>query len=60
MSTAFIVCMNDSTLAVIIDDVEKAKDELKRLKKEHHKIVTPCDEYNDVFFWHLHDVPVIT
>jgi len=51
--------MNDSTLVVIIDDIEKAKVEMKRLKKEHQKIVTPCDEYNDVFFWHLYDVSVI-
>jgi len=51
--------MNDSTLAVIIDDIEKAKVELERLKKEHQKKISPCNEYNDVFFWHLHDVPVI-
>ncbi len=59
MSTAFIVCMNDSTLAVIIDDIEKAKVELERLKLEHQKRISPCNEYNDVLFWHLHDVPVI-
>jgi len=59
MNRAFIICMNDSTLAVIIDDIEKAKVELERLKKEHQKKISPCNEYNDVFFWHLHDVPVI-
>ena len=59
MKTAFILCMNDSTEAVVIDDIEKAKVELEKLKKKHQKIFSPCKEYNDVFFWHLHDVPVI-
>jgi len=29
LKIAYIVCMNDSTEVVIIDDIEKAKDELK-------------------------------
>ena len=59
MDTAFIICMNDATEAVVIDDITKAKEEMKKLKKKHQKKHSPCKEYNDVFFWHLHDVPVI-
>jgi hypothetical protein len=59
MKNAYIICMNDSTKAVVIDDIEKAKVELKKLKKKHHNTYPYCDEYDDVFFWHLHDVPVI-
>ena len=60
MKTAYIICMNDSTKAVIIDDLKKALVEKTRLKEEHQKKISPCKEYNDVYFWHLHDVPVIT
>jgi len=59
MSTAFIICMNDSTEAVVIDDMKKALAEQERLMKEHQTRYSNCLEYDDVFFWHLHDVPVI-
>ena len=51
--------MNDSTEAVVIDDMKKALVEQERLMKEHQKTISPCNEYDDIFFWHLHDVPVI-
>jgi len=60
MSIAYIICMNDVTKAVVIDDIKKALAEQDRLMKEHQKTISPCSEYDDVFFWHLHDVPVVT
>jgi hypothetical protein len=59
MKIAYIICVNDSTEAVVIDDMSKALKEKDRLKKEHQKKIPPCKEYEDVFFWHLHDVPVV-
>jgi len=59
MEKAHIVCLNDSTIAIIDGSVKKANEVKELLKKEHQKKYCPCKEYDDIFFWHLHeDVPV--
>jgi len=59
MKTAYVICNNDSIEAVIIDDFQKARSELIRLKEDHHKLSPKCDGYSDIYFWHIHEVPVI-
>lgn len=62
-SLACIICMNDSTEAVVIDDAKKALSEMEKLKEKHKKtigfLINDLNDYNDIYFWHLHEVPVI-
>ncbi len=57
--TAHIVCMNDSTEVIVIGSILEAMVVMNKLRIEHQKKVSPCKEYNNVFFWHIHeDIPL--
>jgi len=56
---AYVICMNDALEGVVLGTPAKAKFELEKLKKKHQKRFSPCKEYNDIFFWHVHDVEIL-
>lgn len=60
---AHIICMNDGTSAVVLDDEEKALKEMQRLSDEYYKVhkwnFKSLEDYKRICYWHLHGVPVI-
>jgi len=58
--TAFIICVNDSIRAAVIDDKEKAQSEMNQLKlKDFVTSSMSKEEYEDIMFWHLHEVKIL-
>lgn len=61
--TAYIICMNDSMSAVVLDDEEKAITEMGILKKKywekHSWFYTDYKEYSHLAYWHIHEAEVL-
>jgi len=60
---AYIICMNDRTEAVVLNNEGKALAEMKKLSDEYYERnkwnFKSKDEYEHMCYWHLHEVRVI-
>lgn len=59
---AHVICCNDSTELVVLNDIEKAKLEMENAKKDYfernkHRF-KDYKEYDHICFWHIHTVNV--
>lgn len=63
MKTAYVLCCNDSIKAVVIEDEQRAMEELVRLEKQF--VVTyqyynkTEEDFRNQYYWHLHSVPLL-
>ena len=51
---AYIIFNNDSPEAVVLDNQDKAIEELERLAGKHSS-----DLYSVAYYWHIHEVEVV-
>lgn len=61
--TAYVLFMNDSPEAVVLDNEEKALEELKKLSKHHflsYHHGYSKEEYSIAVCWHIHEVPILS
>jgi hypothetical protein len=67
--TAYIVCVNDSMQAVILNDQKFAQEQVDVLAKAYFDTRKPTGfdgrsmsytEFRHQYYWHLHEVPVLT
>ena len=59
MKIAYVICVNDSTKAVVIDDEKKAEIEMKKLKEKHRQKSKWDNNYIFVYNWYLREVPIL-
>jgi hypothetical protein len=64
MSTAFVICANDSVEGVVVDYEDLAQEVLLKLKQDHYTKVKhgfrDYAEYSNLVYWHIHTVNVYT
>jgi len=58
--TAYIICCNDGTEYVVLQDEAKAKAKMAELKEAYYRrqkwSFNSREEYNIRCYWHLHEV----
>jgi hypothetical protein len=65
--TAYVICCNDSTEAVVLDDEKRAANMIDPLARVHYARQgqwggigqRTYKEYRAMFYWHIHLVPVL-
>lgn len=64
MSTAHIICCNDSMELVVLDNEEQAQVKLNELADQHYDKAAMLNGqrfasrnyYNSIYYWHIHDI----
>ena len=62
---AYIIFMNNEPKKVILNDDQKALKETKKMSDAFYESVKHAaplsrDDYNIIYYWHLHEVEVLT
>lgn len=55
---AYIIFVNDTPQAAVIDNEQLAHERMKTLEEEYSK-KNPQHSINTTLYWHVHDVPVL-
>ena len=61
MEKAQVICSNDAVKGVVLRTKEEAKIHMKELKKidfKRYQYQMSFKAYEDLSFWHLHEVPM--
>lgn len=55
MSTAYVIMLNDTPVAVVLDNEEFAENQRQEQKRKHRE--SPVYHANAPEFWHIKEVP---
>ena len=63
---AYVICVNDAIKAINLGPENQAKNRMNELMEEHKKNYLEQNgsthqecTYAEIYFWHLHEVPII-